>query len=255
MSLAPAGKVLLGVAAERATLGGDASGLIETRPGEGVIEVEAFYIDRWPVTNEQYQQFVAAGGYEQLEFWPEEALPAIFDFVDRTGEASPKYWLNGAYPEGRSQQPVVGISWYEACGFPLGGQAIADRRRVDQSRRLAGRGLQPGRIVQRRYPWGELVRRASANCGGRPRRNRRVSMSSPTAISDRRRPAARRQRLGMDRLGRCATRRRRGSISPRRSRASAAARSTPTSKTKPPATSKAAKVPCPAGTTSACGWR
>jgi gamma-glutamyl hercynylcysteine S-oxide synthase len=169
MSLAPAGKVLLGVAAERATLGGDASGLIDTRPSEGVIEVEAFYIDRWPVTNEQYQEFVSAGGYEQLEFWPEESLPAIFDFVDRTGEASPKYWLNGAYPEGQGQQPVVGISWYEACAYS---RWVGKRLPTDAEWTKVGAWpveASPGRIVQRRYPWGDSfdTKRANLWCAGR----------------------------------------------------------------------------------------
>ena len=49
------------------------------------------YLDRFCVTNEQYQQFVDAGGYEQLEFWHEEALPALLDFVDQTGAPGPRY--------------------------------------------------------------------------------------------------------------------------------------------------------------------
>ena len=54
-------------------------------------DVEALYLDRYAVTNLDYLQFVHAGGYEKLEYWDEEALPALLDFVDRTGHPGPRY--------------------------------------------------------------------------------------------------------------------------------------------------------------------
>ncbi len=75
MVLTPAGAVLVGVAAERETLGHDATaGLLEAG-SESVVRVEPCYVDRFAVTNADFQSFIDAGGYEELEFWSEEAFP------------------------------------------------------------------------------------------------------------------------------------------------------------------------------------
>jgi formylglycine-generating enzyme required for sulfatase activity len=79
--------------------------------------IEPVYLDRFAVTNEQYQQFVDSGGYEQLEFWHEEALPALLDFVDQSGAPGPRFWLDGQYLPGEQRLPVVGVSWYEAWAY------------------------------------------------------------------------------------------------------------------------------------------
>ena len=82
-----------------------------------MLRVEALYLDRYPVTNLEFQQFVNAGGYEKLEYWDEEALPALLDFVDQTGQPGPRYWIEGHYQGGEERRPVVGVSWYEASAY------------------------------------------------------------------------------------------------------------------------------------------
>jgi iron(II)-dependent oxidoreductase len=114
------------------------------------------------VTNEQFQQFVDAGGYEQLEFWHEESLPALLDCVDQTGCPGPRYWSDGQYPNGEQRLPVVGISWFEAWAYA---RWVGKRLPTDAEWTKAGAWpveSAPGRIAQRRYPWGESfdVRRA-----------------------------------------------------------------------------------------------
>lgn len=169
MSLVPAGTVLTGVAAERATLGQEASAYLLKSGAEGVVRVEACYLDRWTVTNRQFQNFVDSGGYEQLEFWAEEALPAIFDFVDTTGQTAPRYWIDGNYPEGEGRLPVVGISWYEAVAYArwVGKRLPTDAEWTKACAWPIEAG--GGRIAQRRYPWGEAFNADLANlwCTGR----------------------------------------------------------------------------------------
>lgn len=84
--------------------------------------LDEFFIDRFEVTNEQYREFVAAGGYTKLEHWnefPPGADPAelMADFVDRTGQPGPRGWSAGRYPEGEARYPVSGVSWYEAAAY------------------------------------------------------------------------------------------------------------------------------------------
>lgn len=98
--------------------------------GVATIQVQAvtseFYIDRFEVSNGEYQKFVDAGGYRNPRFWKEEFVrdgkrldraEAIKQFVDTTNEPGPATWVAGRYPEGKGDLPVMGVSWYEAAAY------------------------------------------------------------------------------------------------------------------------------------------
>jgi gamma-glutamyl hercynylcysteine S-oxide synthase len=162
MALVPAGRVLLGQLAEQSH---SACGPTDMDPKlleRNLVGVEPVYLDRFCVTNEEFQRFIDAGGYEQLEFWHEEALPALLDFVDQSGAPGPRYWEDGQYLNNEGRLPVVGISWYEAWAYA---RWVGKRLPTDAEWTKAGAWpveSAPGRIAQRRYPWGESfdVRRA-----------------------------------------------------------------------------------------------
>jgi formylglycine-generating enzyme required for sulfatase activity len=163
MALVPAGRVLLGPLAEQAS---SSSGAVDADPKmleRFMLRIEALYLDRHTVTNVEYQQFINAGGYEKLEYWDEEALPALLDFVDQTGYPGPRYWIEGHFRAGEDRRPVVGVSWYEASAFA---RWVGKRLPTDAEWTKAGAWpveSAPGRIAQRRYPWGESfdIRRAN----------------------------------------------------------------------------------------------
>ncbi|MBT8487345.1 MAG: protein kinase [Gemmatimonadetes bacterium] len=88
--------------------------------------ISDYLLDRFEVTNEQYQAFVDAGGYEREEFWEHDFVggdrrvtrsEAMASFVDRTGRPGPSTWDVGRYPDGTADHPVTGISWFEAAAF------------------------------------------------------------------------------------------------------------------------------------------
>ncbi len=168
MALVPAGRVLLGQLAEQSNSACGAADVDPKLVSRQLVNVPPVYLDRYAVTNEQFQQFVDAGGYEQLELWHEEALPALLDFVDQTGAPGPRYWYDSQYPAGEQRLPVVGVSWYEACAYS---RWIGKQLPTDAEWTKAGAWpveSAPGRIAQRRYPWGESfdVRRANLyGCG------------------------------------------------------------------------------------------
>ncbi|MEX0610930.1 MAG: SUMF1/EgtB/PvdO family nonheme iron enzyme [Pirellulales bacterium] len=162
MALVPAGRVLLGQLAEQSSSACGAADVDPKLAQRNLVQVDPAYLDRFCVTNEQYQQFVDGGGYEQLEFWHEEALPALLDFVDQSGAPGPRHWLDGQHLSGEQRLPVVGVSWYEACAYA---RWVGKRLPTDAEWTKAGAWpveAAPGRIAQRRYPWGESfdVRRA-----------------------------------------------------------------------------------------------
>ena len=85
-----------------------------------------YLMDKYEVTNEQYKEFVDAGGYDKREYWKHRFVmddqevsrqQAVGEFVDRTGMAGPATWEGGTYPQGQAAFPVSGISWYEAAAY------------------------------------------------------------------------------------------------------------------------------------------
>ncbi|HLA85909.1 MAG TPA: SUMF1/EgtB/PvdO family nonheme iron enzyme, partial [Thermoguttaceae bacterium] len=122
-----------------------------------------FFLDRWPVTNRQYFEFVAAGGYRKTSLWDESALPAVLDFVDHTGEPGPRFWKGGCFLEGTDDHPVVGVCWYEAVAYA---RWVGKRLPSDAEWVKAGAWPVPtadGGRIQRVYPWGDDVDRSRAN--------------------------------------------------------------------------------------------
>ncbi len=92
----------------------------------GPYKLPAFYVDRYEVTNREYQEFVDAGGYEKTEYWTEKfagdgrelsRADAMAAFRDTSGRPGPSTWAGGHYPEGKGDYPVSGVSWFEAAAY------------------------------------------------------------------------------------------------------------------------------------------
>ena len=94
--------------------------------GRTSIELPAFWLDRNEVTNRDYARFVEAGGYADRQHWEQPFVEngrtlafeeALARFVDTTGRPAPAGWELGRHPEGTDEQPVRGVSWYEAAAY------------------------------------------------------------------------------------------------------------------------------------------
>jgi len=92
----------------------------------GPYNLPPYYIDRYEVTNREYQKFVDAGGYAKRQYWTEKFVrdgremkweDAMALFRDSTGRPGPSTWEGGHYPEGQDDYPVSGVSWYEASAY------------------------------------------------------------------------------------------------------------------------------------------
>jgi len=89
-------------------------------------DIEDFFIDRYEVTNIDFQQFVNRGGYRNRDYWQHDFVAdghvldwqeGIARFVDQTGRPGPSSWSDGTYPNGLANHPVAGVSWYEASAY------------------------------------------------------------------------------------------------------------------------------------------
>ena len=131
-----------------------------------VVRVAPAFLDRYPVTNRQFYEFVAGGGYEQVALWDTAIWTAVLTMTDRSGKPGPRYWMDGVYLEGEEDYPVVGVSWYEAAAFA---RWIGKRLPSDAEWVKAGAWPLPTGSAthsQRRYPWGNTVDRTKANLWG-----------------------------------------------------------------------------------------
>lgn len=165
MALVPDGEVALGRIDEML----DEGRLQEEafrKSGGRIVRVEHFFLDRYPVTNREYYEFVVGGGYEQMALWEEMIWPAVLDFVDRSGQPGPRFWRDGCYPEGKADHPVVGVCWYEAAAYA---RWVGKRLASDAEWVKAGSwpvSLSESSRIQRRYPWGNAMDRSKANLWG-----------------------------------------------------------------------------------------
>ncbi|MGW8256564.1 MAG: formylglycine-generating enzyme family protein [Thermoguttaceae bacterium] len=144
----------------------DGEVILEEGEMSQVASVERFFLDRFPVTNRDFFEFVAADGYKQGALWDTGILPAVLDFVDSTGRPGPKYWHKGCFPKGEEKHPVVGISWYEAAAYA---RWVGKRLPCDAEWVKAGAWpvrISPTSRVQRKYPWGDSMDRSRANLWG-----------------------------------------------------------------------------------------
>jgi formylglycine-generating enzyme required for sulfatase activity len=74
-------------------------------------DVENFAIAKYPVTNSQFANFIEAGGYKESQWWTSEGWLEC----KRKKWTQPRHWTNSRYSG--VEQPVIGVSWYEAVAF------------------------------------------------------------------------------------------------------------------------------------------
>ncbi len=89
------------------------------------VDLPPFFIDRFEVRNREFKEFVDAGGYARAELWRD--LPfgdgragwqdAVAKFIDTTGRPGPATWEAGTYRDGMADNPVDGVSWFEAVAY------------------------------------------------------------------------------------------------------------------------------------------
>lgn len=91
-----------------------------------LVDYADFFMDRFEISNRDFERFVSAGAYRNRELWtypfardgaevPWEE--AVSSFVDQTGRPGPSTWVGGAYPSAQGDYPVSGLSWYEAAAY------------------------------------------------------------------------------------------------------------------------------------------
>jgi len=113
MILIPAGEFIRGT-----------NGRLPDEGPEHKMRTDTFYIDKYEVTNFQYQQS-----------------------LQTTKRQPPKHFISGKYPHNKADHPVVYVSWYDAKAYC---ESVGKRLPTDVEWEKAARGTDG-----RAYPWGD----------------------------------------------------------------------------------------------------
>jgi len=107
------------------------------------VQLHGYFIDKYPVTNEQYAEFIQETDY----FSPEE-------------------WIDGKYPDHKARHPVTGVSWDDArqyCQWRSKKTGHQVRLPTEQEWEKAARGP-----YGFNYPWGNKLDVQRCNIGQGP---------------------------------------------------------------------------------------
>lgn len=106
------------------------------------VDLPAFWIDRFPVTQGQYQAFIDAGGYRNPQVWSPEG----WRWLQEHPVSQPLYWRPDA-----ADHPVCGVSWYEADAYArFMGKCLPTEAEWEKAA-----SWNPVTNKRQRYPWGQ----------------------------------------------------------------------------------------------------
>jgi iron(II)-dependent oxidoreductase len=130
------------------------------------VEVRPFFIDRAPVTNAEFVEFIAQKGYRTQKHWSAEG----WEWREREDATAPLYWELGGDGWERTRfgwrepvpmdEPVQHVSWFEAEAFARwAGKRLPTEAEWE---RAAAWDERRGRS---RFPWGREFMGYEANLG------------------------------------------------------------------------------------------
>src|SRR5207249_4326931 len=90
---------------------------VVTRGTHTISIPERFRIAAFPVTNALFGEFILAGGYQLEEFWGGVPQSARSSFICQDGTPGPSTWASTGSDSELPDNPVAGVSYYEALAF------------------------------------------------------------------------------------------------------------------------------------------
>ena len=129
-------------------MGSDDDDLLSEVPVHTVY-VDAFYMDKYEVTNAQFKAFVDANPQ-----WTRDRIPKKYDSIH--GGMYLSEWIGNSYPSGKGNHPVTCVHWHAAMAYA---QWAGKRLPTEAEWEKAARGG----LMGKKYPWGDTIDASKAN--------------------------------------------------------------------------------------------
>jgi gamma-glutamyl hercynylcysteine S-oxide synthase len=135
----------------------DRSAAYDNERPKHMIDLPPFQIDRYPVSNAQFLEFIRDKGYEREEFWSEGGKR----WLAESGATAPKYWSRAG--DGWTTRtmditrpldltrPVSHVCYYEAEAFA----AWAEKRLPTEAEWEVAASWNPSTGRAQNFPWGD----------------------------------------------------------------------------------------------------
>lgn len=127
---------------------GSTDGTDDERPVH-IVYLDAFYIDKYEVTNAQYRKFLEANPE-----WRKDLIDSQYHDGNYLRD-----WTGNNYPRGKEAHPVIYVSWHAAEAYA---EWVGKRLPTEAEWEKAARGV----VAGRKYPWGNNISHDDANYKG-----------------------------------------------------------------------------------------
>jgi gamma-glutamyl hercynylcysteine S-oxide synthase len=125
------------------------------------VNLNTYFIDRYPVTCKDFGDFIQAGGYKIPQYWSDAGWTWLHSETSKQANKQrikqPLYWHDDAAWD---NHPVCGVSYYEAEAYA---KFVGKRLPTEAEWEKAARwDVQAS--ISRKYPWGEEPKTEYCNC-------------------------------------------------------------------------------------------